>query len=181
MPYVLVADIVAQRRDEDGWPVLPAVVHGEIEKMGKDGVTMRGRPVDAAGELGAEVDIPKVHWRRMTFPMASKRHPHDTFWRDTGKLAYAAIMAPECLQATIAPKRRSGRKELPVWALVERPAFEWLAEYGVPVEGDGGKAEFGRYLASLVESHKESVDGGTIKRHVNKLIEEYQLRHNRGA
>jgi hypothetical protein len=177
MPYVLVADIVAQRRDEDGWPVVLAVVHGEIEAAGKRGVNMRGRPVDTSGTPGAEVDIPKVHWRRMTFPMESMRHPHDTFCRDTGKLAYAEIRAPEPIAA---PNRRLGRRENPVWKLIEPKAFGWLKEFGVPVEGDGGKAEFGRYLANLVESHKESVDAATIKRHVNRLIEEYQ-RQNRGA
>jgi hypothetical protein len=50
MPFVLVADLVAQARDEDGMPVLPVFVHGPIEEWGKRGVIMRGRPVDATGE-----------------------------------------------------------------------------------------------------------------------------------
>jgi hypothetical protein len=105
MPFVLVADLVAQARDEDGMPVLRVFVHGPIEEWGKRGVIMRGRPVDATGEPGAEVDIPPGDWRRMRFPTASREHPHDTFWNASRQLAYVEIKAdPERLGAWGTPR-----------------------------------------------------------------------------
>ena len=106
MPFILVSDLVARARDEDGMPVPPVCVYGLIEERGKSGVVMRGRPVDGAGEPGAEVDIPAGDWRRMRFPMASREHPHDTFWNASGgQLAYVEIKAdPERLGARGTPR-----------------------------------------------------------------------------
>jgi hypothetical protein len=105
MPFVLVADLVAQARDEDGMPVVPVFVYSLIEERGKSGVVMRGRPVDGAGEPGAEVDIPTGDFHRMRFPIASMEHPHDTFWNASGQLAYVEIKAdPERLGARGTPR-----------------------------------------------------------------------------
>jgi hypothetical protein len=102
--YILIADIVARARDEDGMRVLPVFVHGPIEDLGKSGrLVMRGRPVDGAGKPGAEVNIPASDWRRMRFPIASATHPHDTFWNDTRQLAYVDVRADA---AALRPKSR---------------------------------------------------------------------------
>jgi hypothetical protein len=131
MPFVLIADLVAQARDEDGMPVVPVFVYGLIEERGKSGVVMRGRPVDGAGNPGAEVDIPTGDWHRMRFPMAAMEHSHDTFWNASGQLAYVEIKAdPERLWSAPKPadsaidrtvvRRGRGNRPLPEDELVER-------------------------------------------------------------
>jgi hypothetical protein len=172
--------------------VVPVFVYSLIEERGKSGVVMRGRPVDGAGEPGAEVDIPAGDWRRMRFPMASREHPHDTFWNGSRQLAYVEIKAdPERLRAGMAPITRAprqrntcppnrGRREKPVWALVEPAARKWLEEYGTPIPGDGTLAAFELHLTELLTRHKERAGATTITRHAKKFIAAFEQQQRRG-
>ena len=179
---MLVADLVALARDEDGMPVPPVCVYGLIEERGKSGVVMRGRPVDGAGEPRAEVDIRAGDWRRMRFPIASPSHPHDTFWTDSGQLAYIEIKANTgAAQAeqwnTRRPKR--GRPAGPVWDLIEPDALKWLAKYGVPVPGDGALAGFERHLDGLLKRRKERSSPSSITRHAKRFIVAFEQQQRR--
>ena len=90
--FVSVADLAADARDEDSVPVPPTGVHNMIAAACKHGCAAVGRPCDEAGVPGDPVDIPADHWSRMRFPLASRHHEHDTFWNQSGRLAYVDIM-----------------------------------------------------------------------------------------
>jgi hypothetical protein len=183
MPFILVSDLVARARDEDGMPLPPVFVYGWIEASGKSGQVMRGRPVDGAGEPGAEVDIPAGDWRRMRFPIASPSHPHDTFWNYSGQLAYIEIKAiTGAAQAEQRNTRRPnrGRPAGPVWDLIKPDALKWLAKYGVPVPGDGALAGFERHLDGLLKRRKERSSPSNITRHAKRFIVAFEQQQRRG-
>jgi hypothetical protein len=89
--FVNVAELVAAARDEDGMPILAIEVHNMIAAACKHGCPAMGRPCDEAGMPGDPIEIPAGDWYRKRFPLVSRHHEHDTFWNQSGRLAYVDI------------------------------------------------------------------------------------------
>jgi hypothetical protein len=90
--FVRVADVVTTARDERGLPILANIVLiGIASACESSRVTAVGCPCDENGVPGPLVVVPVEHWLRMAFPLASKKHPHATFWYQSGRIAYVDI------------------------------------------------------------------------------------------
>ena len=96
---------------------------------------------------------------------------HNATWRDPGgRIGYHAVRVSELAEIRQPPQRRGGRKAAGFWRAAEKKAMIWLAENGVPAEGDGEQARLERYIADELSKQRLYPSEPSVRRHVSAWI-----------
>jgi hypothetical protein len=80
---------------------------------------------------------------------------------------------PAAVVAKGSPKKRGGRREMPVWGELRPFAFRWLREHGPRLQEPGDLALFIKHLGDLLGDRDKYPAKSTIERHAKRYADAY--------